>query len=59
MSDTEDNEIDDLENKEKQILNDNNDILSKERPSEASKNSEYFLQQNNRFTTIENNFDNP
>ena len=59
MSDNENNEIDDLENKEEQILNDDNDIFSKERPSEASKNSEYFSQQNNRFTTIENNFGNP
>lgn len=55
-------QINELEKKsdktsEKNIYEDN-DLLSKDRPSEASKNSELFFQQNNRFTTIENNFEN-
>lgn len=58
MSEIEDNEIDDSENKDEQILNDDNYLLSKERPSEASKNTDYFNQQNNRFTIIDTNFDN-
>ncbi len=55
-------QINDLEKKtdresEKNIYEDN-DLLYKDRPSEASKNSEFFFQQNNRFTTIDNNFEN-
>jgi Ras-related protein Rab-1A len=32
---------------------------SKDRPSHTSKNSDLFFQQNNRYTTIVNNFENP
>ena len=42
---------------EKNIYEDNDQ--SKDRPSHTSKNSDFFFQQNNRFTTIVNNFENP
>ena len=53
---------DELEKKEesKEIFDDDNDnyLLAKERATDSSKNTDYFNHQSNRFTTIDNNFEN-